>query len=166
MRVSWRPNCVTIWPPGGVVFILWSHNKIRDTHTLGGELCWRKSTYQLILTYPGCLELINLFDLSWQSETVKLRGLQLPPHLFWPILLMNVLVRVRQTCDHPVRSKSWPSKSTPSPSVVSKSCSLTCVTSQISLSSSTPSPSSTPCWGYTWASSIRHRNPTGDPLWL
>ncbi len=46
------------------------------------------------------------------------------------------------TCDHPTRSKSSAKKSTPSPSVVSKFSSRTCVTSQISLSSWKPSSSS------------------------
>ena len=46
------------------------------------------------------------------------------------------------TCHHVTSSKCPPSKSTPSPSVVSKSFSITSVTSQISLLSTGPSSSS------------------------
>ena len=39
--------------------VLWPYR----TH-LGSGICWKKATYELISTYPGCLQLINLSDIS------------------------------------------------------------------------------------------------------
>jgi hypothetical protein len=38
----------------------------RQCARLGLVISWREATYWLILTYSWCLQLINLFDLSWQ----------------------------------------------------------------------------------------------------
>ena len=85
-------------------------------------ICWTEATYQLIWTYPGYLEIVNLFDLSWLHETSRIWGLkpvEPPPLLFWPMLIMNVPVGLKvEQCllsDTGVRTRSPVTQARPSP---------------------------------------------------
>ena len=66
-------HCPGLWCPGTRVPI----SRIKDTQILyvnvhgtsarssdlWSVICWKKSTYELMSTYPGCLQLMNLCDI-------------------------------------------------------------------------------------------------------